>query len=261
MKITLLQRRGEVEERHFCDALENTLASLQGDLRVEASVQPFSKYGWAVIEIKGDDSEVFVELVAQKFGLASSEVSKIERLGNYRGTVRSFDSDLIADIGIEQPKPAYVRVRLSSVRAQLADGRGQVTAREIAESYCLFPGTPVSVRLTSLGPDDTEIEGWLSDSQMSTYSEWINCGLERVQVYDCLKSQLDFAIRKARLERDVVSTEQLNLTTHSVLCKIGTDAVGVIPRLGSILKRSRLQPFMPQRIQKKYRAWTDGIPE
>jgi len=259
MKITLLQRRGKVEEKLFCKELETTLAGLRGGLKVELKLQPFSKDGWAVVEIQGDDSEVFVELVSRKFGLVPSEISKVERHGNYRGIVKRFDSDLIVDIGIQRPKPAIIRVKLSSVRAQLTDGRGSATARELAESYCLFPGTPVSVRITSLEPDATQIEGWLSDPQIDTFAEWINCGLERIQAYDCLQSELDFAIHKARLMRDVVSTEQLNMTTHSVLCKIGTDAVGVIPKLGSILKRSMLQPFVPQRIRKRHRAWTDGI--
>jgi len=259
MKITLLQRRGGVEEKPFCKELEASLASLRGSLKVEAKLQPFSKQGWAVVEIQGDDSEVFVELILREFGLVPSDLSGIERLGNYRGIVKSFDSDLIVDIGIQRPKATYARVKLSSVRAQLTDGRGSATAQEIAESYCLFPGTPISVRLASSGSDGAQIEGWLSDSQVDIFDEWINCGLERVQAYDCLQSELDFAIRKARLERDIVSTEQLNLTTHSVLCKIGTDAVGVMPKLGSILRRSMLQPFMPQRIRKRHRAWTDGI--
>jgi hypothetical protein len=258
MKITLLQRKGRVDERQFYAALKNALASIKGDLTIEAKLQFFSKHGWAVVDVNGDDSEIFIRLVSKKFGLAPLEISKIERHGNYQGTVENFNSDLIVDIGIERPEPAYVRVKLSSLRAQLADGRGSVPAREIAESYCLFPETPISVRVNKFAPNGTELEGWLSDSQISIFSDWINGGLERVQVYDCLQSQLDFAIRKAKLERDIVSTEQLNLTTHSVLCKIGTDAVGVIASLGSRLRRSQLKPFIPKRIKERCREWIDG---
>ena len=70
MKITLLQRKGKVEEERFCTALENALDDLKGDLTVEIKIQPFSKYGWAVIDVNGDDTEIFIELISQEFGLA-----------------------------------------------------------------------------------------------------------------------------------------------------------------------------------------------
>ncbi|MGA2784874.1 MAG: DUF2110 family protein [Candidatus Bathyarchaeia archaeon] len=258
MKIALLQRKGKVEEGRFCAALQNALDDLKGDLTVDTKIQPFSKYGWTVLDVTGDDTEIFIELVSREFGLAPSNHSGIEIYGNYRGTVRSFNSDLIVDIGIEEPEPAYVRVKLSSLRAQLADGRGWVPAREISELYCLVPGTPISIRVTKLAHNETEYEGWLSDSQTSQFSDWLNCGLERVQVYDCLKSRLHFAISRAKLERDIVSTEQLNLTTHSVLCKIGTDAIGVIPSLGFTIRQSELKAFIPKRIQEKCRGTLNG---
>ena len=257
MKIALLQRKGRVDEERFYTALQNALDDLKGDLTAEIKIQPFSRYGWTVVDVTGDDTEIFIELISQEFGLAPSNPSRIETHGNYRGIVRSFDSDLIVDVGIEQPEPKYVRVKLSSLRAQLADGRGWVPAREIAELYCLVPGTPISIRVTRLAPN--EYEGWLSDSQISQFSDWLSCGLERVQVYDCLKSRLDFAISRAKLERDIVSTEQLNLTTHSVLCKIGTDAIGIIPSLGFTIRQSELKAFIPKRIQEKCGGTLNGV--
>ena len=258
MKIALLQRKGKVEEERYYAALQNALDDLKGDLTAEIKIQPFSKYGWTVIDVTGDDTEILIELISQQFGLLPSNPSEIKMHGNYRGTVRSFDSDLIVDVGIEHPDPAYVKVKLSSLRAQLADGRGWVPAREIAGLYCLVPGTPISIRVTRLPHNGAEYEGWLSDSQISQFSNWLSCGLERVQVYDCLKSRLDFAISRAKLERDIVSTEQLNLTTHSVLCKIGTDAIGIIPSLGFTIRQSELKAFIPKRIQEKCRGTLNG---
>jgi hypothetical protein len=258
MNITLLQRKGRVNESRFLTALEDTLVVLKGDLTVEMKIQPFSKQGWTILDLTGDDKEVFIELLSRKIGVAPLDFSKIERHSNYRGMVRSFDSDLIVDIGIERPEVKYVKVKLSSLRAQLADGKGWIPAREIQESYCLFPETPLSIRVTRCEHNESELEGWLSDMQIALFSDWIRCGLDRVQVYNCLRPRLDFAISKAKLERDTISIDQLNLTTHSILCKLGTDAVGLIPRLGVILRRSELKPFIPQRIQEKCRGWLDG---
>jgi len=94
MKITLLQKKGRVEEGRFCAALEKALGDLKGGLKVEIKIQPFLKHGWTDIEVTGDDTEIFIELVSQKFGLAPSNLSEIKRHSNYRGTVRNFNSDL-----------------------------------------------------------------------------------------------------------------------------------------------------------------------
>ena len=55
MKITLLQRKGKVEEERFSVALQNALNELKGDLTVEIKIQPFSKHGWTALDVTGDD--------------------------------------------------------------------------------------------------------------------------------------------------------------------------------------------------------------
>jgi len=258
MQIRLLQRKGNVDEKRFLAGLNDTLLKLKGPLDVEIKLQHFSQLGWPVVEINGDDVEIFGELLTEKIGVTPYNLSRIELHGNYRGTVKSFDSDLIVDIGLEQPKAAYVKVKLSSVRAQLADGKGWLPPREIQELYSLVPETPISIRITKC-QNESKLEGWLSDTQTKMFDDWINCGLDRIQVYDCLRPRLDWAMTKAKLERDVVSIDQMNLTTHSVLCKVGTDAVGLIPKLGAILRQSELRPFIPQRVKGKRGELSHGL--
>jgi hypothetical protein len=253
MKITLLQKKGNVEEKGFRLELDTAIRKLIGNLSATVTFSSFTKQGWTAIIVAGDDAEVVIELLSQTFGLATIDSGKTELHGNYNGVVRNLStSGLSVDIGIELPKPTYVNVRLSSLQAQLADGR-KISSRTIAESYCIFPEMPISIRITRSTPN--EVEGWLSDSQISLYSRWITTGLERIQVFNCLPTHLDFAIRKAQLERDTVSSEQLALTIQSILCKVGTNAIGLIPRIGSILRKSDLKPFIPRRIQEECRTW------
>jgi hypothetical protein len=205
--------------------------------------------------VKGEDFEILTELVSRKFGLATSGTHKIELYGNYPGVVKEASSDLLVDTGMEQN---CVIVRLNALRAQLADGK-TMSGRNIAEHYCLRPGISISIRISRLGGNGDNPEGWLSDAQMSLFSDWIRCGLDRVQAFNCLASRLGYAIGKLQLERDTILTQQINLTTHSIVCKIGTDAIGVIPRLGGILRGSELVPFIPTRIQEKCEVWTESL--
>jgi hypothetical protein len=258
MKVTLLQKRGDVEEKEFRTELDRAIHKLIDKLSATAAFHSFTQQGWTIVTVDGADAEVVVELLSQTFGLATSDVAKVELHGDYRGVVRNLSSSgLFVDIGIEHPKPTFVNVKLSSLQAQLADGIQSTSNRTIAQNYCIFPEMPSSIRVTRSTPN--EIEGWLSDSQVSLFSNWITSGLERIQVFSCLPSQLESAIRKTQLERDIVSAEKLSLTVQSMICKIGTDAIGLIPRVGSILKKNQLSPFIPRRIEEECRVWQNIV--
>ena len=45
-----------------------------------------------------------------------------------------------------------------------------------------------------------------------------------------------------------IKIESLGVLEQVVLCKLGTDAVGLIPKLGRYLKSSVLVPFSPKKI-------------
>ena len=253
MKITLLQKKGNVEEKEFRNQLDTAIRKLIGNLSATATFASFTNQGWTTLSVDGEDADVVVELLSRTFGVASVDASKTELYGNYRGVVENVSSSGIGvDIGIERPKTTFVNVKLSSLQAQLADGQ-KISSRRITEYYCISPETPISIRVTLISP--RQIEGWLSDSQINLFTRWIVSGLERIQVFNCLPTQLAFAIRKAQLERDIVATDQLSLTVQSMLCKFGTNAIGLIPRIGSILRKSELKPFIPRRIQEECRTW------
>jgi hypothetical protein len=255
MQITLLQRRGETSAKEFAAALDAELSLLKGELSASTNLHGFSKRGFAIVELAGDDSEIVSELISRKLGLARTDLSDIERLGNYDGIVTGeTGGDLEIDLGVEKPRPLTFKVKLNTLRAQLCDGRA-LSIEEIIEHYCLFPSTKVAIRLTNLNLDSGFAEAWLADSQLALFSNWIRIRLDRIQVFDCSGREVGFAIRKANLERDVISVEPLTLTTQSVLCKLGTDAIGLMPKLGSVLRKRKLKPFIPKRIVSQCREW------
>jgi hypothetical protein len=161
---------------------------------------------------------------------------------------------LEVDIGLEKPAPLNVKIGIEALRAQLCDGK-PISGTEIAEYYCIHPSDSLSVRLTRIDRGCGEIDGWLSDSQIDLFAESISLGLEQVRVYDCTRRRLELALNKQKLERDVISTESATLTTHSVICKLGTNAVGLIPKLGGALRKSELKPFLPKKIASQCRPW------
>ena len=254
MKVTILQRPGQYTSREFRSNLDSTVHSLKGDLEASVKLDGFTKKGWAQLDIQGEDSEIVRELVFRNLGQAHTDLGDIEPHGVYEGIICNRPDDhLEVDIGIESPTPINVKIGPGALRAQLADGKA-LQMSEIRREYCLFPGFLTTVRITRLDRGES-IDGWLADSQIERLASWIATRLDRIQVSDSYQREVEHALKRANLERDVISVEPITLTAQSVLCKLGTDAVGLIPRLGSVLRRRELNPFIPKRIISRCRRW------
>jgi len=254
MKVTLLQRRGRTSTTAFTTTLHNSLSKLKGNLSATVELAELSPRGWAIVDIQGSDQEIFQQLIKQTFPIAISNFQTVEKHGVYGGQIARFNHDLEVDIGVEFPDQVNVIVRLSSLRAQLTEGK-PISVKEIQDAYCLFPGCKVDVRITRISHDEPILTAWLADSQVDLFSDWIKSGLDRVMIFNCTSEQLDSAIRETRLERDIVAVESLTLTTHVVACKLGTDGAGLIPKLGGLLRKSEIKLFIPKRVLALSRSW------
>ena len=253
MEITVLERPGKLTSKAFDQNLQKALMELKSELTAVTRLIGFSGNGWARIELSGKDSEILAELISNKFCRAIADIQEIETGGIYDGTVNGVSSaGLEFDVGIERPSGLRCAIPIGNLRAQLADGKA-ISCLDLIEDYCFFPGLRISVRITTKSPD--EISGWLSDSQLDRIYDWIATRLDRIQVFDCYKEEVESGIVRANLSRDIIAVEPITLTMQSVVCKLGTDAVGLIPKLGSALPRRVLKPFIPRRIMARCRPW------
>src|SRR5208337_4880747 len=220
MKITILERPSEITARSFKQRLEKALDELKSELKATTTLDGFTSNGWARVGIIGEDSEILTELIAKTFGLAHTDSREIEVPSVYESIITGLSAHGVEfDIGLEKTSHFKCLVPASHLIAQLADGKN-IPCREIVDDYCLFPGVRLSVRVTRKTDDEFEA-----------------------------------AILKAHLSRDIISTDRITLTVQSIECKLGTDAVGLIPKLGSVLNRQKLQPFIPKRIVARCRPW------
>lgn len=235
--------------------MDKALRSVKGELEASIRLDGFSRSGWARLVLEGEDSDVLMELLARDLGQAHTNAANLEAQGVYQGIVSGeADNSLEIDIGIETPRPMNVKIGLAALRAQLGDGKS-LRSNEIIHEYCLVPGSRTTVRLTRLEPDTQTVEGWLADSQIKRFSSLIETGLDRIQITDCFRAEVENAVKKSRIERDTVAIESETLTAQSIGCKLGTDAVGLIPKLGKILRNRKLDPFIPRRILTRCRPW------
>ena len=60
-------------------------------------------------------------------------------------------------------------------------------------------------------------------------------------------------LERTRLNRDVIGMEALGLFEHALTCKLGTDAAGLIPRIGRYMRHADFSVFNPKNCQWVYR--------
>jgi len=227
--------------------LNELLKELASGLHVRHRIVGLTERGLIKLEIGGEDEDAFREMIHRRYGIAPIDLSNLE----LSDICRSFIIDsgkigygLYVDIGVLKPKLIDGLYPLHSIRAQLTEGQ-QLPIRQIIDKYHLYDDFPLEVRIVELKEGKVEVE--LSDRQHESITEWSALPFDRVIIYHALLNDLQSAIRSLSVERDFAKVESLSLTTHLLTCKIGTEAPGIIAKLGSHLKGSRLLSFRPER--------------
>ena len=247
MEVVILEKLRRDDLARGLRYLDGLLKDIASGLHVTHRIIGLTERGLIRLEIKGDDEEAFCEIIQRRSGIAPVDLSNLELSDICRGLI--VDSGkvgygLYVDIGIVKPKPIDGLYPLHSIRAQLVEGR-QLPIRQIIDKYHFYDDFPLEVRIAELKDGKIEVE--LSDRQRESITEWSTLPFDRVIIYHALPDELQSAIESSSLERDLARVESLSLTTHLLTCKIGTQAPGIIAKLGAHLKGSRLFSFRPER--------------
>lgn len=251
--VTLLEKAyGSFSGKSF----ETMLSSLCKDLRVKIKAQGKTTRGWVQIEISGEDEPVALRLIDREIGLAPVSAERIAKFSVLRGMIidsaRSTDA-LRVDVGVLSPKEQCAFIPLGRLQAQLADGKN-VPLDTLAGLFGLYNFMPVYVKV--LRELDNEKELWeadLSEGQVSLFHDWLESNLDRLIVLGANRGEVEEVIERTKHTRDVIRVEALGPLEHAVVCKLGTDAVGLLPKLGPLLRSAFLAPFSPRKIQEEVR--------
>jgi hypothetical protein len=202
-------------------------------------------------EIQGSDSEFFVELIKRRIGLAPRSLSEVEVDDNLKAFVNGINTkrqSIEVEIG-----PVSTNVKSEIVRealiAQLCDGKN-IPVERVAQTYCIQEGTPILVRIRSINPERGQIAAWISDGQVDRFEQWRRERTHRIIAVGAPHEKLNEAVRLSKVERDIIQIEELSFTASSLVCKLGTDAPGIIAKIGRYMSKFKLYAFLPEKADK-----------
>ena len=237
------------------ETFEPIFSSLCQGLKVELRVIGKTSRGWIQVEVFGEDETVASHYLDQEVGLTPVSIDKLKRFSAVRGRVVSSGesgNQLLVDVGVFSPRTCDATVSLQSLQAQLADGK-KLSIKRIIELFCLYENLPLKVKIVgNVDARRKHVEAELSETQLSQIMRWINSSLDRLVVLGASFSDVEHAVQASKHARDVIKVESLGLLEHAVVCKLGTHAVGLTPKLGPLLPTAKLASFSPREIRREF---------
>ncbi len=241
LSATLGEKVPEQTAKGGFEPLERFLRREGGGLLVEWKIS--TRQGWLVVGVRGEDAEVFLNLLMDRFGTVPVDGSRVEKWDLLKGSVTGAGRvgfGVYVDLGVLEPVAKDGLFPLHRMRAQLADGVSK-PCREIIEENGLMDGFPVRTRVTGLDGEKISLE--LSDETRELFLSWRRLPFDRVVAVGVMREEVESVVRAAGLQYDVIRIEPLSLFSQCLVCKKGTDAPGVIARVGGRLKGVRLAAY------------------
>lgn len=226
------------------------MRSLLSGLKVKTHLLKADSLGRVHVSISGEDENVAVRYLADNIGLCPAGLEEIRKYSTLKGYVTDpskSKSELWVDVGVSSPSLVEAAVPLDRLQAQLGDGK-KMALNTMVELFDFCENLPLHVRVTSVDFDKGYVEAELSEKQQEQFAGWTRSLLDRLLILGASIGEVNSAIRRAELNRDVVNVESLGMFEHAVLCKLGTDAAGLIPRMGKNLRRAVFSVFNPRKI-------------
>jgi len=224
-------------------------STLKG-LKVETKICGVTSRGWVQIAVSGDDEKVALRYLADQLGLCPIHLEDVRKFATIKGRITSLGKskgELNIDIGIFSPSVVDAAIPLHHLQAQLVDGR-IVALKKFIELFGFRDNLPLTIKIVSIDKEKSHIEAVLSEKQLREYRNWTKSLLDRLTILGASLYEVRSALKIAGCLRDVVGIEPLGLFEHSVICKLGTDAAGLIPKIGRNLRSATLSIFNPKEI-------------
>jgi hypothetical protein len=232
------------------ETFEKLYSSLISGLEVQLRFAGTTDRGWIQLDVSGEDETAALSFLEREVGFAPASYDALKKFSVLEGKVvfsGKSEEELTVDLGLPEACDAVVSEK--SLRAQLADGK-EVPLRNLVELFCLYDNVPLEVKIAGdIEGEEKTVAAVLSEKQINLFRGWVRSRFDRLIILGSLFSDVEHAMNRSRHSRDIIKTESLGVLEQVVLCKLGTDAVGLIPKLGRYLKKSAvLVPFSPKKI-------------
>jgi len=227
---------------------ENFKLALDG-LNIQLTFHEANSRGWVSVSVSGEDEKVAMRYLEENVGFCPKSVEDIQRFSVFKGYLTNpaaSRNEIKMDVGVS-PQDVEVVISLQKLQAQLCDGR-KVALNKLIELFGFCKNLPLQVRVLQVDLSSRRVETELTEVQLKSYADWTRSLLDRLLIIGASYNEVNAALHAMGVYRDIVDVYSLGMFEHAVACKLGTDAAGLIPKVGRVLRRSGLSVFNSRRV-------------
>ena len=226
--------------------IDELLQSQFEDLDVKAAVTANSTYKWVQLSIDGEDEVVAAAFARKEIGICPANIENVEQGSILKGYISKVDESrgqILIDVGVFEPKVIQAVVSIVVLRQQFSASK-EAKLKQIAEAYALAEGLPIFVKITS---KEEGLEAELAEAQVEKLKSWQQSLLDRLIILRANKELVTSTLERTHLNRDVIDIEQLGFFEFALTCKLGTEARGLISRVGRYMRYAVFVVFSGKR--------------
>jgi hypothetical protein len=229
--------------------IDELLKSEFEELDVELKVLGNTINRWVQVELSGEDQAIATSFVKNKIGTCPVNLENAKELGTLKGYISKVDgnkNEIRVDVGILQPRVIQVTLSLKTLQDQLLKGEN-LDLKKLSEYLALVEGLPIEVKLAATNGEE-ELLAELSAKEIQRLNSWQMSLLDRLIIFGTTKESIEMVLERTKLNRDIIDIEDFGLFVHALTCKLGTDAAGLIPKIGRYMRYSIFALFRAKRF-------------
>ena len=246
--LTLLVKTSSARQlKQIDDLLKAEFENLSVDVKVLGN----SIGNWVKVSISGEDEVIAASYINKKIGTSPISIKKVNKFSILKGYISRIETatqEIKVDIGVFEPKIIQASIPLAYLQAQLADGK-KIDLQKISEIFGFKENLPITIKVTRLNDEENEaMQAELAAAQIEKIRLWQQSLLDRLIILGASQGEIDVVLERTRLNRDIIGVEELGIFEHALTCKLGTDAAGIVPRVGRYMRNSRFIVFNPKKL-------------
>jgi hypothetical protein len=240
----------KIYNSHQMKQIDLILSDLIGDLNVDLSIKGTLADRWVQLDLSGEDEAVATKLLEREVGFCPVSLDNVKKFAALKGYVVNLEEsieEISLDIGVVQPKTVYATIPLKHLQSHFAEGR-KTTLNKINELWGICENLPLNIKVLDVNTEKNRVEAELQPTQIRKLVLWKDSLLDRLLVIGASLHEVNSAVEQEGLSRDVIEVESLGIFEHVLVCKLGTDAAGLIGRIGRRLRKAKFTVFNPKKI-------------
>jgi len=240
---TKVHNKGQIKQ------IEMSLQTTFEDLDAQVQILNNQTNHWVKIKVTGEDENIAKSYITKQIGICPNNLNDITVGSELKGYIQKTDTPggLNVDVGILEPKPVYAHIPLTTLQTQLLEGK-ETPLKKITELFALSANLPINIKINNIRSTENIIEAELSTTQVEKFKNWQESLLDRLIILGATTDEVTSTLERTYLNRDIINTETIGLFEQILTCKLGTDATGLIPRIGRYMRNAQLSVFNPKKL-------------